>query len=162
MKPILLSFCAVFLMATVVGVALHQGPRRVRLPVYEKEVRFFEEGKQALTLASLPEPISSLSAEACASCHKEEYAEWKQSAHARSVTEPVFAAAFNAEPRFLCRCFLRPGCGSDPPISLSPPACSPFSWSPQRLQTGYAATLRSLWCPTYCIFIAKNACVRMM
>jgi hypothetical protein len=75
----------------------------VALARFEAPVTFFDENRQAITLASLPAGIGALSAEACASCHKKEYAEWQKSGHSHSVTEPVFAAAFKAEPRALCR-----------------------------------------------------------
>jgi hypothetical protein len=91
-----LALCAVAL-------AVDRKPAEVVLPLYDAPVHFFQEGKQALLVGSLPQGVSSLSAEACASCHKKEYTEWKASAHARSITEPVFAAAFRAEPRVLCR-----------------------------------------------------------
>jgi len=103
MKPSTLCFGVLGLAAAVSAVALGGATWKVRLPVHSEPVTFFSEEKQGITLAGLPSGIRSLSAEACASCHKQEHADWKQSAHARSVTEPVFAAAFKAEPRFVCR-----------------------------------------------------------
>jgi len=103
LKPLTVSLCAVALAAAVVGTAIYQAPRQVKLPVYTEPIQFFTEGKQGITLASLPKGIHTLSAQSCAGCHKEQHADWQGSAHARSVTEPVFAAAFKAEPRFLCR-----------------------------------------------------------
>jgi hypothetical protein len=78
-------------------------PRQVSLPVYTRPVSFFSEKQQALLVGSLPKGIGSLSAAACGSCHKAEYEQWKGSAHAQSITEPVFAAAFKAEQRVVCR-----------------------------------------------------------
>jgi hypothetical protein len=103
MKPTTVFLAAAGLMLGVQALAWQGGAGRIQLPLYDKPVSFFEEGKQAITVGSLPKGIKSLSADACAGCHREEHAEWKDSAHARSVTEPVFAAAFEAEPRFLCR-----------------------------------------------------------
>jgi hypothetical protein len=101
MRPLVVFLAAVLLAASVQALALQSSG--IPLPVFEKPVTFFQEGKQGLSLGPLPKGISSLSAEACIQCHKQEHAEWKLSAHARSVTEPVFAAAFKSEPRFLCR-----------------------------------------------------------
>jgi hypothetical protein len=103
MKRALICVCTAAAVLGVVVVAAQRLPREVELPVYEKPVEFFSEKKQAILIGKLPEGIGGMSAEACGSCHKQEYAEWKASAHSRSVTEPVFAAAFKAEPRFLCR-----------------------------------------------------------
>jgi hypothetical protein len=102
-KPVPVALCALAVLAGAVGVAVYQSPRQVKLPVYSQPVQFFSEERQALLVGNLPQGISGMSAEACGSCHKAEYAEWKASAHSRSVTEPVFASAFKSEPRFLCR-----------------------------------------------------------
>lgn len=103
MKPVTLAFVAAGAAGAVAAVALWRMPRQVELPVYEQSVRFFSEGKQSILVANKPRVIERMSAEACGRCHRKEYAEWKASAHSRSVTEPVFAAAFKAEPRVLCR-----------------------------------------------------------
>lgn len=103
MKPVTITLCALGAAGGLAAVALWRLPRRVELPVYETPVRFFSEGKQSILIANKPRVIESMSAEACGKCHRPEYAEWKASAHSRSVTEPVFTAAFKAEPRALCR-----------------------------------------------------------
>src|SRR5687768_5884119 len=103
MKPAVFGVGAAAATGGVLALVLIGGPREVKLPVYEKPVEFFPETQQALLIGNLPHGVSSLSAEACASCHEEEHAEWKVSGHARSVTEPIFTAAFKAEPRALCR-----------------------------------------------------------
>jgi len=103
MKPLTVSLVAASLAVGVPALALRGSLTPIRLPVYEKPVTFFSEKQQGLDLGPLPAGIKSLSGEGCVECHRGEHAEWKNSAHARSVTEPVFAAAFQSEPRFLCR-----------------------------------------------------------
>jgi hypothetical protein len=49
-----------------------------------------------------PLPIDAPSAEACASCHAKETAEWRQSFHRQSLTSPVFRDGFSAEPHLRC------------------------------------------------------------
>jgi hypothetical protein len=102
-KPMAVSLCAVSLALPALGVVSLYGHRRVALPTYDKPVTFFTEDRQALALGPLPAGAGGPSAAACAGCHAKEHAEWHASAHARSVTEPVFTAAFAAEPRFVCR-----------------------------------------------------------
>jgi hypothetical protein len=90
--------------------------------VYDKPVTFFAEGQQGLVLGKLPDGADGLSAAACAGCHAREHAEWQASAHARSVTEPVFAAAFAAEPRFVCRSCHSPLIEQHPTLLTAMPA----------------------------------------
>ena len=70
MKPAVLGVAAAAATVGVLGIVLVGGPRTVKLPVYEKPVEFFEESRQALLVGNLPHGVSSLSAEACASCHR--------------------------------------------------------------------------------------------
>lgn len=102
MKPVAVTLCAVAVLA-VGAIAWRQVPRRVALPVYAEPIRFFSEEHQSLLVGNTARGANGLSAQACASCHRKEHQEWKGSAHARSVTEPVFAAAFKTEQRVLCR-----------------------------------------------------------
>lgn len=100
------ALCATGMVAVVAAIAFgayRYQHRLVTLERYDAPLTFFDEKRQFITLASLPAGIGSLSAQACASCHKKEYAEWQKSGHAHSTTEPVFTAAFKAEPRALCR-----------------------------------------------------------
>lgn len=103
MKPVLLGtgFCTLLLVG--LGAAWWQSPRPVTLDVHAGPVTFFDEARQGIDLAALPRGIAGLSAAECGRCHEAEYAEWKDSGHAHARTEPVFAAAFRSEPRFLCR-----------------------------------------------------------
>jgi len=103
MKPAIVAGCVVGVMGSMLALSVYGAQRRVKLAVYEKPVTFFSEERQTLQVGNLPRGVNSLSAAACSDCHQAEHAEWQASAHARSVTEPVFAAAFEAEPRFLCR-----------------------------------------------------------
>jgi hypothetical protein len=103
MKPLTVSLVGAAMLAALPAMALRGSSAGIQLPVYTRPVTFFQEGVQALDLGPLPSGIKDLSASACMGCHKQEHAEWKASAHARSVTEPVFTAAFQSEPRFLCR-----------------------------------------------------------
>lgn len=95
--------CATGILVPVAMAAYHYTPRQVELPVYDKPVTFFEEGKQALLVGAPPAGLQGLSAEECGRCHQDQHAQWKDSAHGQASTEPVFAAAFEAEPRFVCR-----------------------------------------------------------
>src|SRR3569833_960532 len=101
MKPLSVCIAFVSLGLAVDALAMRPSPK-VTLPVYQKPVTFFAEGTQGLELGPLPKGVTSLSAEACLRCHTSEHKDWQASAHARSVTEPVFQAAFLSEPRFLC------------------------------------------------------------
>lgn len=78
-------------------------PQPVLLPVYAKPIVFFREKELAVPVGTLPVGITSLNAAACAQCHADEHSDWAGSPHAHSSTEPVFAAAFQSEPRALCR-----------------------------------------------------------
>lgn len=91
------------MLVPVVLLAYHQAPREVELPVYDKPVTFFQEGKQALLVGDAPNGLTGLSAAECGRCHADQHAQWKDSAHGQASTEPVFAAAFQAEQRFVCR-----------------------------------------------------------
>lgn len=128
MKP--LSVCVAFISLglAVEAVAMRPAPA-VKLPVYEKPVTFFKEGTAALDLGPLPKGVASLSAEACLRCHTSEHKDWRASAHARSVTEPVFQAAFHSEPRFLCRSCHSPLIDQHPtlgaPFQATPPVTGP-------------------------------------
>jgi hypothetical protein len=122
MRPMAVSLCAVSLVLPALGVVSLYGHRRVTLPVYDPPVTFFTEGRQALVLANLPEGAAGLSAAACAGCHRQEHAEWQASAHARAVTEPVFKAAFAAEPRVLCRSCHSPLVQQHPTLLTQGPA----------------------------------------
>jgi hypothetical protein len=131
MKPWIVGLCAAGVTASAVGVGLFRAaPRPVTLPVRTEPITFFQEDQQAVTLASLPSGVSSLSAQACASCHKTEHAAWKGSAHGRSVTEPVFQAAFKSEQRFVCR-----SCHS-PLVEQHPTLIYQLERQPQVLLTG--------------------------
>jgi RNase P subunit RPR2 len=103
MKPVAVCVGAVAVLVCGTAAVVMNGSRKVRLPVSTAPVTFFDESRQGITLASLPRGIHSLSAEECGRCHTREHSQWQESAHARSVTEPVFTAAFHAEQRFLCR-----------------------------------------------------------
>jgi hypothetical protein len=122
MRPMAVSLCAVSLVLPALGVVSLYGHRRVTLPVYGPPVTFFTEGRQALVLANLPEGAAGLHAADCAGCHRQEHAEWQASAHARSVTEPVFKAAFAAEPRVLCRSCHSPLVQQHPTLLTQGPA----------------------------------------
>ena len=117
MKPVPILLCAAGATVLLLTGASQYANRKVTLPVYAEPVTFFSEEKQGITLASLPTGVS-LSAESCAKCHQKEYAEWKASAHSRSVTEPVFASAFKTEPRFLCRSCHSPLLEQQPKVLL--------------------------------------------
>lgn len=125
MKPGSLLFCTVSLALPAFGIAMSRGQSTVTLPVYDRPVHFFSEGVQGIKLGKLPAGIASFSAAACIKCHQEEHADWHASAHARSTTEPVFVAAFEAEPRVLCR-----SCHS--PL---------LDQHPKRIETGSATRL---------------------
>src|SRR3569833_3474227 len=103
MNRIGIVVCSAFGLAALVGAGVYTGTRRVTLPVYDHAVTFFDENKQALLVGDPPQGLGSLSAEECGRCHRKELTQWHASAHGRSVTEPVFTAAFHSEPRFVCR-----------------------------------------------------------
>lgn len=117
MKPVPILLCAAGATVLLLAGASQYADRKVTLSVYSEPVTFFSEEKQGITLASLPAG-TTLSAESCARCHQKEYAEWKASAHSRSVTEPVFASAFKSEPRFLCRSCHSPLMEQQPKVLL--------------------------------------------
>ena len=76
MKPMVVSFCAAGVTLAALGLAVSRGHRHVPLPVYEKPISFFVEGRQGLKIGTLPTGVSSLSAAACTGCHEQEAAEF--------------------------------------------------------------------------------------
>lgn len=60
----------------------------------------FSQGVRSLEVGT-----TELSAKECGRCHEDEYAEWQQSRHRISLTNPIFVAGFAAEPVARCiRC----------------------------------------------------------
>jgi hypothetical protein len=53
--------------------------------------------ERAVDTSSVPAPLSNLSAEECAVCHREFYAEWRTSMHSRAWTDPYFQADWQFE-----------------------------------------------------------------
>ena len=131
MKPLHLAIGAAAATCILVGVVNQSANRKVTLPVYDAPVTFFSEEEQGIRLADLPHGVKSLSARECAGCHEKEHSEWLGSAHSRSVTEPVFTAAFKSEPRALCR-----SCHS-PLLEQHPILISSLKRKPTVLITGF-------------------------
>ena len=61
-----------------------------------------------VSTASIPEPLKTLRAEECGSCHQQPYQEWKTTIHSQAWTDPYFQTdwKFEGSPQICKNCHI--------------------------------------------------------